>query len=89
MTKSNQTAESEININELSELEAEIGYQFKNTDYLIQALTHKSYAHEHKQDNNERLEFLGDAILQFVISDCLVQNYPDLPEKMLSKFMAV
>lgn len=89
MTNSNQTNESIINTNELSELENQIGYHFKNIKYLIQALTHKSYAHEHKQQNNERLEFLGDAILQFVISDCLVQNYPELPEGMLSKFRAV
>ncbi len=74
---------------DLEELQQRLGYQFQNINHLIQALTHKSYAHEHKQDNNERLEFLGDAILQFVISDYLMINYPDLPEGMLSKFRAV
>ena len=74
---------------DLEELQEKLGYQFRNINYLIQALTHKSYAHEHKQNNNERLEFLGDAILQFVISDYLMINYPDLPEGMLSKFRAV
>jgi len=89
MTNSNQVDKSVIDIDELSELEDQIGYHFNNIDYLVQALTHKSYAHEHKQENNERLEFLGDAILQFVISDSLVSNYPELPEGMLSKFRAV
>ena len=74
---------------DLEELQQRLGYQFQNANYLIQALTHKSYAHEHKQENNERLEFLGDAILQFVISDYLMIHYPDLPEGMLSKFRAV
>ena len=74
---------------DLEELQQKLGYPFQNINYLVQALTHKSYAHEHKQDNNERFEFLGDAILQFVISDYLMKNYPDLPEGMLSKFRAV
>ncbi|MBU2644557.1 ribonuclease III [bacterium] len=74
---------------DLEELQQRIGHRFLNTEYLIQALTHKSYAHEHKLENYERFEFLGDAILQFVISDFLMINYPDLPEGMLSKFRAV
>jgi ribonuclease-3 len=74
---------------DLEELQQKLGYPFQNINHLIQALTHKSYAHEHKQNNNERLEFLGDAILQFVISDYLMRNYPELPEGMLSKFRAV
>lgn len=74
---------------DLNGFQEKLGYRFNHIDYLIQALTHKSYAHEHKLENNERFEFLGDAILQFVISDYLVANYPDLPEGMLSKFRAV
>lgn len=74
---------------ELERLQDVIGYRFKNINYLIQALTHKSYAHENNSANNERLEFLGDAILQFVMSEYLMANYPDLPEGMLSKFRAV
>jgi ribonuclease-3 len=70
-------------------LQQKIRYSFKNARLLIQALTHKSFAHENDQKNNERLEFLGDAILQFVMSDHLMSNYPDLPEGMLSKFRAV
>jgi len=70
-------------------LQQKLGYRFNQPCFLAQALTHKSYAHERNLENNERLEFLGDAILQFVISDYLVDNYPDLPEGMLSKFRAV
>lgn len=70
-------------------LQETIGYEFKDILLLIQALTHKSYAHENDLENNERFEFLGDAILQFVISEHLMTHYPDLPEGMLSKFRAV
>lgn len=73
----------------LDDLQQRLGYQFQNIDLLIQALTHKSYAHENKLENNERFEFLGDAILQFIISDYLMTAYPELPEGMLSKFRAV
>jgi len=73
----------------LEDLQQRLQYHFNNVELLIQALTHKSYAHEHKLDNNERFEFLGDAILQFVISKNLMTGYPDLPEGMLSKFRAV
>ncbi|MCG8334317.1 MAG: ribonuclease III [Proteobacteria bacterium] len=73
----------------LDELQQTLDYKFNNIRLLVQALTHKSFAHENDQENNERLEFLGDAILQFVMSDHLMTNYPDLPEGMLSKFRAV
>lgn len=86
-TPSEKTAE--LILGELDQLQKKIGYTFKNNDLLVQALTHKSYAHENNQENNERLEFLGDAILQFVISDHLMTSYPELPEGMLSKFRAV
>jgi ribonuclease III len=74
---------------ELVELQNALEYRFKRPELLIQALTHKSHAHENRLKDNERLEFLGDAILQFIISDILVRNYPELPEGMLSKFRAV
>jgi ribonuclease III len=73
----------------LEPFQERIGYRFNNVLLLIQALTHKSYAHENDLENNERLEFLGDAILQFVISEHLMFHYPELPEGMLSKFRAV
>ena len=73
----------------LAALQESIGYRFADEKLLIQALTHKSYAHEHKLEDNERLEFLGDAVLQFIISDHLMRRYPRLSEGMLSKFRAV
>lgn len=76
-------------LEKLDTLQRHIGYQFDDIRLLVQALTHKSFAHENHQKNNERLEFLGDAILQFVMSDHLMGNYPELPEGMLSKFRAV
>ena len=73
------------------ELEEIIGYHFKNKHYLTQALTHSSYANEKrmkKHSDNERLEFLGDAVLEIVSSDFLYRNYPDLPEGDLTKLRA-
>ncbi len=61
-----------------------IGYQFKNQDLLIQALTHRSAAHKH----NERLEFLGDSILSIVISDALYHQFPKSTEGDLSRMRA-
>ncbi len=80
---------NEDSLEKLGKLQEKIRYQFENIRLLVQALTHKSFAHENDQENNERLEFLGDAILQFVMSDYLMENYPELPEGMLSKFRAV
>ncbi|MCP4750884.1 MAG: ribonuclease III [Proteobacteria bacterium] len=89
MTTNDQLLQNPLEDKNLWELEEEIGYTFGNRQLLVQALTHKSFAHEHKLEDNERLEFLGDAILQFVISDHLMTSYPSLPEGMLSKFRAV
>ena len=71
--------------------EKNIGYKFKEESLLKEALTHSSYANEHKNLNikdNERLEFLGDAILDLVVSDFLYKKHPDLPEGDLSKLRA-
>ena len=70
-----------------------IGYKFKNTELLIEALTHSSYANEHckngeKLKYNERLEFFGDAILEFLCSEYLYSKYRDLPEGTLTKMRA-
>ena len=73
------------------ELEEIIGYHFKNKHYLTQALTHSSYANEKKLGklgSNERLEFLGDAVLELVSSDFLYHKYPDKPEGELTKIRA-
>lgn len=73
----------------LDALQSTVGYRFKNVELLERALCHKSYAHEKKVENNERLEFLGDAVLQFVMSDQLMTLFPLLSEGFLSKFRAV
>lgn len=57
-----------------------LGYEFKNIDYLITALTHRSYVNEHKKsvnEHNERLEFLGDAVLELVVTDYLFRNFSE------------
>lgn len=74
---------------ELSELEELIGYRFLQKDLLKLALTHSSYANEHNMSvNNERLEFLGDAVLEIVSSDYLYHKFPDEPEGNLTKMRA-
>ncbi len=63
-----------------------LGFEFKNIDLLITALTHRSYVNEHKQsvkEHNERLEFLGDAVLELVTSDFLYRNYSE-PEGIMT-----
>ena len=68
-----------------------IGYHFENEKLLMQALTHSSYANEHhmkKLSDNERLEFLGDAVLEIISSDFLYREHGDLPEGELTKLRA-
>ncbi|MCI6887395.1 MAG: ribonuclease III [Lachnospiraceae bacterium] len=75
----------------LKELEQKIGYQFQNKKLLQHAMTHSSYANEHRIDKlgcNERLEFLGDAVLEVVSSDFLYHKYPEKPEGELTKLRA-
>ena len=72
-------------------LEEKIGYDFKNKELLRLALTHSSYANErriNKCGDYERLEFLGDAILEMVSSDFLFHEHPDMPEGQLTKTRA-
>lgn len=72
----------------LRELQQKIGYEFKDENRLFSALTHSSYANEHKLhkiQHNERLEFLGDAVLEIVSSDFLFRNFPDMAEGQMSK----
>lgn len=66
-----------------------INYEFKNKNYILEALTHSSYSNENKNYAfNERLEFLGDSVLGIVISDYLFNNKEDLPEGELTKLRA-
>lgn len=72
-------------------LEDRIGYHFKDQMLLVQALTHSSFTNEqkiNKTKNYERLEFLGDAVLELVSSDFLFHRHPDLPEGELTKMRA-
>ena len=74
-----------------SELEAVIGYTFKNPGLLSHALTHSSYANEKHWDKtkcNERLEFLGDVVLEVVTSEFLFRNYQTMPEGEMTKLRA-
>ena len=74
----------------ISELESKIGTEFKNKDLLLQALTHRSYLNENHKwhlDQNERLEFLGDAVLELVVTEYLYKNYPN-PEGEMTNWRA-
>lgn len=73
---------------ELKEFEQKIGYNFKNRELLKNALTHTSYANEHVIKSNEKLEFLGDAILEFVTSEYIYKNYFRLKEGEMTKVRA-
>src|ERR1051325_5977233 len=70
----------------LEELEVELGHRFSDQRLLKQAVTHSSHAHEQNTGaDNEQLEFLGDAILGFIVSDLLYRAHPSLTEGQLSK----
>jgi ribonuclease-3 len=72
--------------NSLASFEEVIGYTFKNKKFLKIALTHKSYIDEHPTyESNQRYEFLGDAILDFDLTNYLFNKYPDLEEGSLTK----
>lgn len=76
---------------EIHQLEDKISYQFNNKQLFQQSLTHSSYANEHKWDksrSNERLEFLGDAVLEVITSDFLFHKYTKKPEGELTKIRA-
>ena len=75
----------------LEQLEEVIGYQYKNRELLKEALTHSSFANEQKINKSrdyERLEFLGDAILELVSSEFLFRTHPDMPEGKLTRTRA-
>jgi len=74
----------------LQQLQETIGHQFKNSDLLVEALTHPSLAHEKGRVNNhnQRLEFLGDAVLQLMFPYKIYALHPDLPEGKLTQIRA-
>lgn len=73
---------------DLSEVENRINYSFKNKNLLRQAFTHSSYSNEKHVLNNERLEFLGDSILNFVVAEIIYKRYPKLKEGDLTRIRA-
>ena len=77
---------------DLAELAERIGYRFRQPELLIRALTHKSRIAEKSEHDpnrdNEQLEFLGDSILGFAVSEALVSRFPNYPEGKLSKLKA-
>lgn len=80
-------------LKQVEKLEKRIGYCYKNKEYALNALIHSSYVNENHLDaelkNNERLEFLGDAILDFVMGMMLYNNHPEMSEGEMSKTRAL
>ncbi|MCK8816924.1 ribonuclease III [Natroniella sulfidigena] len=82
----------EFDKQKVKKLEQEIEVEFENEELLKRALTHKSYSNENRNQNlknNERLEFLGDAILDLVISEYIFDKYSEHPEGELAKIRSV
>jgi len=76
---------------DFAKLEERIGVKFKNIDLLMQAAVHRSYLNENpgfKLAHNERLEFLGDAVLELIVTEYLFQKYPQQPEGELTSWRA-
>jgi len=68
-----------------------LGFEFENIDHLVTAFTHRSYVNEHRKSvsvHNERLEFLGDAVLELVVTDFLYRTYPEEQEGILTSWRA-
>lgn len=83
------TSISDVIRESIRAFEEKIGYEFKDKTYIQTALTHSSFANEHKEFNyNERLEFLGDSVLGLVVSDYLFRARNDLPEGKLTRLRA-
>ncbi len=78
-------------MNDFSKLEEKINLTFKNKDLLRQSLVHRSYLNEHSDfslEHNERLEFLGDAVLEIIVTEYLYYQYPNRPEGDLTNWRA-
>jgi len=74
-----------------SKLEDRLGFKFKNQDLIKQAVVHRSYLNEHPAfglNHNERLEFLGDAVLEIVVTEYLYHHFPETPEGDLTNWRA-
>lgn len=78
-------------MSELKNLEKKLGFVFQNQALLKEAVTHRSYLNENPEwpfPHNERLEYLGDAVLELAVSDFLFRQYPDFPEGKLTSYRA-
>ena len=77
-------------IQELTSLQKKIGYTFQDILLLNKALTHKSYVNENSESlkDNERFEFLGDSVLDLIVSGYMIKTFPDFAEGTLSKIRA-
>ncbi len=76
---------------DITKLQSVLGVTFTDTAVLLSAITHRSYLNEHREatwDHNERMEFLGDAVLELVVTDFLFKEYPDKPEGELTAVRA-
>lgn len=73
---------------EIKKLEQSIGYTFKDKELLKKAFTHTSYAYDNNKESNEKLEFLGDSILEFISSKYIYSKYPKLKEGEMTKVRA-
>lgn len=77
-----------LNPDQLEEIQEKLGYEFDDHTVLMQALTHSSLSHR-GLDHNERLEFLGDSVLETVVCEHLFRSFPELPEGRLSEIRSV
>jgi len=80
-----------MQLEQLNILQRSLGITFHDADILIRAFTHRSYINEHPNTglrHNERLEFLGDAVLELAVTDYLFKKYPDTPEGELTAYRA-
>ena len=86
MTHNSQKREVET----ASSLNERLDLSFSNFSLLTRALTHRSYANEHQDgsEDNERLEYLGDAVLDFIVAEWAYRHFPELPEGHLTKIRA-
>lgn len=72
----------------MQRLQEKLKYEFKDRELLLTALTHSSYANEHRCQSNERLEFIGDSILGMVVAVHLYRSFPELPEGRMTRLRA-
>lgn len=77
-----------LNKKKLNEILEKFDIHVQDTSHFLLAMTHSSYANEHHLKSNERIEFLGDAVLGLLVAHYIYENFPDLPEGKMSKLRA-